>query len=270
MSPFLPQRKPKPPVVLGYINAARLSCEHTPEQVGLPMRARAERWGYTWGGVYVDEDTTGQTVAALTRRAAANPHVWLIVVPTDEHLPTPTRKIFTGHSWVRVVTADSDDGSALIPPNRVSVQVATEPIHPLIPEPGCATTDSPQVKEDPLIILDTDIGYDPDDFVTLIIAAQSVANLAVVTADETRGRRAELARHVLDLMDRSDVAVIPGIDIGGEHRFVMDEFIDRPTEPTPPPTPTTRCSTPPTGSSRTSRDCVRRPTARSAGSAWAR
>lgn len=79
-----------------------------------------------------------------------------------------------------------------------------------------------------LIVLDSDIFFDPDDFVTLVIAAQSVANLAVVTADETRGRRAELARHVLDLMDRPDVAVIPGIDIGGENRFVMDEFIDQP------------------------------------------
>ncbi|WP_328408983.1 nucleoside hydrolase [Nocardia sp. NBC_00403] len=79
-------------------------------------------------------------------------------------------------------------------------------------------------------VLDTDLFYDPDDFVTLVIAARTVTDLAVVTANETRGRRAQLARHVLDLMDRSDVPVIPGIDIGGEHRFVMDEFVDQPNK----------------------------------------
>ncbi len=53
-------------------------------------------------------------------------------------------------------------------------------------------------------------------------AARVVPNLVVVTADETRGRRAQLARHALNLLDCTDVAVIPGFDLGGEERFLLD------------------------------------------------
>lgn len=80
-----------------------------------------------------------------------------------------------------------------------------------------------------LVILDTDIGYDPDDFVALAIAARTVDDLAVITADETQGRRARLARCALDALDRHDVPVITGIDLGGNHRFVMHDH------PCPPP-----------------------------------
>ncbi|WP_194834884.1 nucleoside hydrolase [Nocardia sp. XZ_19_369] len=73
-----------------------------------------------------------------------------------------------------------------------------------------------------LVILDTDIGYDPDDFVALALAARTVPDFAVVTADETRGRRARLARRALDCLDRRAVPVITGIDLGGD-RFVMDD-----------------------------------------------
>ncbi|WP_330251433.1 nucleoside hydrolase [Nocardia sp. NBC_00565] len=79
-----------------------------------------------------------------------------------------------------------------------------------------------------LVILDTDIAYDPDDFVALAIAARTLPDLAVITADETRGRRAQLARRALDSMGRHDVAVIAGIDLGGEHRFLMDGYLDQP------------------------------------------
>ncbi len=56
----------------------------------------------------------------------------------------------------------------------------------------------------------------------LVVAARVVPNLVVVTADETRGGRAQLARHALNLLDRTDVAVIPGFDLGGEDRFLLD------------------------------------------------
>ncbi|MFI6309765.1 nucleoside hydrolase [Nocardia fusca] len=55
----------------------------------------------------------------------------------------------------------------------------------------------------------------------MVIAGRMVRNLAVVTADETRGRRAQLARHLLNLLGRSDVRVIAGFDLGGEDRFLM-------------------------------------------------
>ncbi|WP_040837370.1 hypothetical protein [Nocardia brevicatena] len=52
-------------------------------------------------------------------------------------------------------------------------------------------------------------------------------NLVVVTADETRGRRAQLVRHALNLLDRNGVAAISGFDLGGEDRFLIDN--DHPT-----------------------------------------
>ncbi|WP_431969572.1 nucleoside hydrolase [Nocardia sp. bgisy134] len=89
-------------------------------------------------------------------------------------------------------------------------------------QPPEQRTPSDTDSADALVILDTDIGYDPDDLVAVVIAARTVTNLAVVTADETRGRRARLARHLLDLLDRTDVPVIAGLDLGGEHRFLAD------------------------------------------------
>lgn len=87
----------------------------------------------------------------------------------------------------------------------------------------------------PLIIIDTDAGYDPDDLVSMMIAAHRCPRLAVVTSDETRhlipghhqrpGRRACLLRHMLDLMDRTDVPVIEGIGLGGDRRFLLDHHL---------------------------------------------
>ncbi|WP_051023343.1 nucleoside hydrolase [Nocardia pneumoniae] len=96
------------------------------------------------------------------------------------------------------------------------------------PPPPGEQTSTPQRRFDAspmdgLVVLDTDLGWDPDDFVTVVIAARTIPNLAVVTADETHGRRALLARHVLDLLDRPDVPVITGIDIGGAHRFLIND-----------------------------------------------
>ncbi|GAA5079748.1 nucleoside hydrolase [Nocardia iowensis] len=79
---------------------------------------------------------------------------------------------------------------------------------------------------DRLMILDTDLFYDPDDLAALLIAAETVPNLVVITADETRGRRARLARYALDQLGRTDVPVIAGLDLGGEQRFLMDDYLD--------------------------------------------
>ncbi|TLF77694.1 hypothetical protein FEK34_15450 [Nocardia cyriacigeorgica] len=75
---------------------------------------------------------------------------------------------------------------------------------------------------DDLVILDADIGWRPGGLIALAIAARVVPNLVVVTADETHGRRAQLARHALNLLDRTDVRVIAGFDLGGEDRFLLD------------------------------------------------
>ncbi|QIS08816.1 nucleoside hydrolase [Nocardia arthritidis] len=76
----------------------------------------------------------------------------------------------------------------------------------------------------PIVFLDTDIGYDADDIVALVVAARRVENLVVITADETNCRRAKLARTVLDALDRNDVPVYAGIELGGD-RFLLDDHI---------------------------------------------
>ena len=62
------------------------------------------------------------------------------------------------------------------------------------------------------MIVDTDLGGDPDDAFALVAAALTVPGLAlVVTSDEVGGgERARFARHLLDLCGRPDVAVVAG------------------------------------------------------------
>ena len=79
-----------------------------------------------------------------------------------------------------------------------------------------------------LVILSTDLGCDPDDLFALVAAARLIDNLVVVTTDEVGGLRARLARRVLDLLGRSDVEVIEGIDLGGKRRFLPDPGQDIP------------------------------------------
>ncbi|MGY1943923.1 nucleoside hydrolase [Nocardia asiatica] len=71
---------------------------------------------------------------------------------------------------------------------------------------------------------DRNIAYDPDDFVALVLAARVVpaGQLVVVTADEVGGRRAQFARRVLDSLDRGEVPVIEGIDLGGKRRLLVE------------------------------------------------
>ncbi|MGV9409189.1 nucleoside hydrolase [Nocardia sp. NPDC003693] len=66
------------------------------------------------------------------------------------------------------------------------------------------------------MIIDTDIGSDPDDAVALAVAAGLSELALVVTSDERDGRRARLARHLLDLLGRPEVPVVAGIDLGNE------------------------------------------------------
>ncbi len=87
-----------------------------------------------------------------------------------------------------------------------------------LPELGAARFDRRRV------VLDTDVFYDPDDIVNLILAARLVQSLVVVTSDEVRGWRARGARAVLDSLGRTDVPVIEGIDLHSD-RFMLDRKI---------------------------------------------
>ncbi|WP_131785286.1 nucleoside hydrolase [Protofrankia symbiont of Coriaria ruscifolia] len=68
----------------------------------------------------------------------------------------------------------------------------------------------PSLTDRPIIV-DTDIGGDPDDAVAVVVAALTVPELKlVVTTDEVGGERARFARYLLDLCGRPDVAVVAG------------------------------------------------------------
>lgn len=68
----------------------------------------------------------------------------------------------------------------------------------------------PSLATAPMII-DTDIGGDPDDALALAVAARAVPHLALVlTCDEHRDERARFARHLLQLLGRGDVPVVAG------------------------------------------------------------
>ncbi|WP_017614088.1 nucleoside hydrolase [Nocardiopsis salina] len=75
------------------------------------------------------------------------------------------------------------------------------------------------------VVLDTDIGGDPDDAITVAAAARTLPGLALVlTNDETgaplpHGERARFARHLLDLLERGDVATVAGHGVGGTRYF---------------------------------------------------
>ncbi|MGY1982914.1 hypothetical protein [Nocardia gipuzkoensis] len=53
-------------------------------------------------------------------------------------------------------------------------------------------------------------------------AQVAASQLVVVTADEVGGLRAQFTRRVLDWLDRGEVPVVEGIDLGGKRRFLPD------------------------------------------------
>lgn len=75
------------------------------------------------------------------------------------------------------------------------------------------------------MVMCTDIAYDPDDAVSLALAAMTVENLTVITSDETGGRRARWTRGFLDALGRPDVGIAAGPDTGEASRFLMDDII---------------------------------------------
>jgi pyrimidine-specific ribonucleoside hydrolase len=76
------------------------------------------------------------------------------------------------------------------------------------------------------IVLDTDIGGDPDDAIAVAVAALNVPELAfVLTCDEHKGQRARFARHLLDLCGRAEVPVLAGADLGNSRYLVVEHLI---------------------------------------------
>ncbi|WP_433157302.1 nucleoside hydrolase [Kribbella sp. CA-247076] len=73
------------------------------------------------------------------------------------------------------------------------------------------------------MIIDTDIGGDPDDTVAVVVAARKVPELAlVITSDEYGGERARFVRYLLDLAGRPEVPVVAGSDLGNSRLYCVD------------------------------------------------
>ncbi|GAB4583196.1 nucleoside hydrolase [Nocardia sp. IFM 10818] len=75
------------------------------------------------------------------------------------------------------------------------------------------------------LIIDTDLGGDPDDAIAIAVAAGLPELALVITSDEHDGRRARLTRHLLDQLGREDVAVVAGIDLGNDKYWAADGLI---------------------------------------------
>lgn len=87
-------------------------------------------------------------------------------------------------------------------------------------------TPEPEMADEPMpFILDTDIGGEPDDALALAVAALMPALRLVVTSDEQDGRRARLARYLLDLLGRFDVPVVAGRDLGNRDDWAADGLV---------------------------------------------
>ncbi len=76
------------------------------------------------------------------------------------------------------------------------------------------------------VILDTDIGGDPDDFFALLLALNSpeIKLDLIITSDEHKGHRKAFAERILSLYGR-DVPVVSGADLGNDRCCVVDEIV---------------------------------------------
>jgi pyrimidine-specific ribonucleoside hydrolase len=76
------------------------------------------------------------------------------------------------------------------------------------------------------VILDTEIGGEPDDAMALVIAARELPELAlVITSDELDGQRARFARFLLDSAGRADVAVVAGRQLSKTPPYFADGLV---------------------------------------------
>jgi pyrimidine-specific ribonucleoside hydrolase len=85
--------------------------------------------------------------------------------------------------------------------------------------------DFPPAPSSMRLIIDTDIGGDPDDAIALAAAACLPELALVITSDEYQGRRARLARYVLDLLGRGDVPVVAGRELGSDRYWAADGLV---------------------------------------------
>lgn len=93
-------------------------------------------------------------------------------------------------------------------------------------EPALASpTTVAGVDDSRIYVLDSQIGWDLDELIALWVAARTIRKLIVITSDETRGRRACLARLVLDMLGRPEVPVVAGSELAdSDTRFLFADY----------------------------------------------
>lgn len=76
-------------------------------------------------------------------------------------------------------------------------------------------------------ILDTDIGYDPDDLFALLLCLKSpeLKLDLIVTGDEVKGKRAQFTKLILEELG-AIIPVVQGEDRGNDF-FVVDELLEK-------------------------------------------
>ncbi|CAM3916130.1 nucleoside hydrolase [Nocardiopsis rhodophaea] len=97
----------------------------------------------------------------------------------------------------------------------------------------------PELLSGTPMVIDTDIGGDPDDAIALVAAARAVPSLSLVlTNDETGpaigyGARSRFARVLLDSLGRHDVQVVAGHSSGDTRYFCVEQLIPDSVPPQP-------------------------------------
>lgn len=78
------------------------------------------------------------------------------------------------------------------------------------------------------MIVDTDIGFDPDDLFTLLLAfnSQDVEIVLVTTADEIDSKRALFVKTILKACHKEYIPIICGTELKNNY-FVVDELLDK-------------------------------------------
>lgn len=77
------------------------------------------------------------------------------------------------------------------------------------------------------IILDTDIGGDPDDFFALLFALNSpeIEVDMLITSDDYKGYRRNFAKKILESID-VDIPIFKGNDLGNEKLCLVDSYVE--------------------------------------------
>ncbi|MHA1377041.1 MAG: hypothetical protein ACTSRG_01545 [Candidatus Helarchaeota archaeon] len=76
------------------------------------------------------------------------------------------------------------------------------------------------------VIIDTDIGGDPDDFIALLLALKSNVIIdLIVTSEDYKGYRANLVKTILELTDNEDIRIVRGNE-STNYFFLMERKSD--------------------------------------------